>query len=97
MSYLSRATLGPNAANIHQIADLYAEVLGVLATARFVSIKRRFFSELRELRGREPSAHTTQSVISLLMGMKFFRVKMVPFEDFEISFQVNTRYLLLTG
>jgi hypothetical protein len=30
----------------------------------------------------------TQSIISLLMGMKFFRVKMVPFEDFEHSFQV---------
>ena len=36
---------------------------------------------------REPSTHTTQSIISLLMGMKFFRVKMVPFEDFEHSFQ----------
>ena len=36
---------------------------------------------------REPSTHTTQSIISLLMGMKFFRVKMVPFEDFEQSFQ----------
>ena len=31
--------------------------------------------------------HTIQSIISLLMGMKFFRVKMVPFEDFEHSFQ----------
>lgn len=38
-------------------------------------------------RMREPSTHTTQSIISLLMGMKFFRVKMVPFEDFEHSFQ----------
>ena len=69
------------------VADLYAEVLGVLAQSRFLSIKRRFFAELRELRMREPSTHTTQSVISLLMGMKFFRVKMVPFEDFEHSFQ----------
>lgn len=68
------------------IADLYAEVLGVLAQSRFLSIKRKFFSELRELRSREPSTHTTQSIISLLMGMKFFRVKMAPFEDFEQSF-----------
>ena len=37
------ATLGPNATNIHQIADLYAEVLGVLAQSRFLSIKRKFF------------------------------------------------------
>ena len=47
---LFSATLGPNAANIHQIADLYAEVLGVLAQSRFLSIKRKFFSELREYR-----------------------------------------------
>lgn len=32
-------------------------------------------AELKELRSREPSAHTTQSITSLLMGMKFFRVK----------------------
>ncbi|XP_059089513.1 protein furry-like isoform X3 [Tigriopus californicus] len=81
------ALLGPNAANMHMIADLYAEVLGVLAQSRFLSIKRRFFAELRDLRAREPSTHSTQSIISLLMGMKFFRVKMVPFEDFEHSFQ----------
>ena len=79
--------MGPNAANIHTIADLYAEVLGILAQSRFLSTKKKFFVELRELRSREPSTHTTQSIISLLMGMKFFRVKMVPFEDFEHSFQ----------
>ena len=55
---------------------------------RFLSTKKKFFAELRELRSRELSTHTTQSIISLLMGMKFFRVKMVPFEDFEHSFQV---------
>lgn len=41
----------------------------------------------QELKSREPSPHTTQSIISLLMGMKFFRVKMVPIEEFEASFQ----------
>lgn len=84
---LCSTNLGPNTNNIHVIADLYAEVLGVLAQSRFLSIKRKFFAELRELRSREPSGYTTQSIISLLMGMKFFRVKMVPFEDFEHSFQ----------
>ncbi|XP_028968950.1 protein furry [Galendromus occidentalis] len=44
-------------------------------------------SELKELRSREPSGYTTQSIISLLMGMKFFRIKMVPIEEFEASFQ----------
>lgn len=69
------------------MADLYAEVLGVLSQSRFLSTKKKFFAELRELRSREPSTQTTQSIVSLLMGMKFFRVKMVPFEDFEQSFQ----------
>ena len=80
-------TLGPNAASIHTIADLYAEVLGVLASSRFQSVKKKFTGELRELRSKEVSTATTQSIISLLMGMKFFRVKMVPIEEFEDSFQ----------
>lgn len=77
----------PNAHNIHMIADLNAEVIGVLAQSRFGSVKKRFMTELKELRSKEPSPHTTQSIISLLMGMKFFRVKMVPIEEFEASFQ----------
>ncbi|XP_071055767.1 protein furry isoform X2 [Onthophagus taurus] len=78
---------GPNAGNIHIIADLYAEVIGALAQSRFMSVRTRFMQELKELRGKDPSPHTTQSIISLLMGMKFFRVKMVPIEEFEASFQ----------
>uniref|UniRef100_A0A4W5PRX3 FRY like transcription coactivator n=1 Tax=Hucho hucho TaxID=62062 RepID=A0A4W5PRX3_9TELE len=31
--------------------------------------------------------YVVQSIISLIMGMKFFRVKMYPVEDFEASFQ----------
>lgn len=77
----------PNAHNIHMIADLYAEVIGVLAQSRFASVRKRFMTELKELRAKEASPHTTQSIISLLMGMKFFRVKMVPIEEFEASFQ----------
>lgn len=86
-SWLHRLQNNPNAHNIHMIADLYAEVIGVLAQSRFGSVKKRFMTELKELRSKEPSSHTTQSIISLLMGMKFFRVKMVPIEEFEASFQ----------
>ncbi|KAK8723927.1 hypothetical protein OTU49_011608 [Cherax quadricarinatus] len=77
----------PNGENINIIADLYAEVIGVLAQSRFQSVRRRFMAELKELRAREASSVTTQSITSLLMGMKFFRVKMVPIEEFEASFQ----------
>lgn len=75
----------PNAHNIHMIADLYAEVIGVLAQSRFSSVRKRFMSELKELRTKEPSPHTTQSIISLLMGMKFFRVKVSFNDDIWVS------------
>ncbi|KAJ6218921.1 hypothetical protein RDWZM_004733 [Blomia tropicalis] len=77
----------PNLSNINMIADLYAEVIGVLAQSRFQSVRKRFMNEFKELRSKEPSPITTHSIISLLMGMKFFRVKMVPIEEFEASFQ----------
>lgn len=81
------AQTGPNAQNVNIIADLYAEVIGVLAQSRFQSVRKRFMAELKELRNKEPNPITTHSIISLLMGMKFFRVKMVPIEEFEASFQ----------
>lgn len=43
-------------------------------------------SELKELRQKEQSPFVVQSTISLIMGVKFFRVKMYPVEDFEASF-----------
>ena len=70
-----RLETNPNGANMHLIADLYAEVVGVLVQSRFHSVRQRFMTELKELRGKETGIHTTQSVQALLMGMKFFRVK----------------------
>jgi len=85
----------PNAANIHIIADLYAEVIGVLAQSRFMSVRKRFMVELKELRAKEPGPHTTQSIISLLMGMKFFRVKVIITTDiiFNIFLNFALRFL----
>ncbi|XP_065575370.1 protein furry homolog-like [Artemia franciscana] len=76
----------PNYSNHLKIADLYGEVIGVLAQSRFQSVRKRFSQELKELRLRENSQPIAQCIISLLMGMKFFRVKMVPIEEFEASF-----------
>jgi hypothetical protein len=44
-------------------------------------------NELKELKNKEPNPITAHSIISLLVGMKFFRLKMVPIEEFEASFQ----------
>lgn len=76
-----------NLPNIYMLADLYGEVIGVLARNRFQSVRKKFLSELKELRARDPTPYNMQCIISLLMGMKFFRVKMAPIEDFEASFQ----------
>ncbi|KAM8874082.1 LOW QUALITY PROTEIN: protein furry homolog-like [Spinachia spinachia] len=78
---------GPNTGNVHIIADLYAEVIGVLTHSKFQAVRKKFITELKELRLKEQSPYVVQSVISLIMGMKFFRVKMYPVEDFEASFQ----------
>ncbi|XP_060753685.1 protein furry homolog isoform X3 [Neoarius graeffei] len=78
---------GPNMTNLHIVADLYAEVIGILAQAKFPAVKKKFLSELKELRQKEQNPCVVQSTISLIMGLKFFRVKMYPVEDFEASFQ----------
>jgi len=50
-------------------------------------VRKKFISELKELRQKEQSPYVVQSTISLIMGVKFFRIKMYPVEDFEASFQ----------
>ncbi|KAL5012719.1 hypothetical protein ScPMuIL_011270 [Solemya velum] len=80
----------PNAGNINIISDLYAEVIGVVALSRFLPVKKTFMMELRELKLRDQTPYTAQSIISLLMGLKFFRVKMHPIEDFEACVQFLT-------
>lgn len=54
---------------------------------RFSAVKKKFMTELKELRQKEQSPAVVQSTISLIMGLKFFRIKMYPVEDFEASFQ----------
>lgn len=81
------AQASPNLANINMIADLYAEVIGVLAQSHFQSVRKRFMAEFKELRQRDPGPITTHCIISLLMGMKFFRIKMAPIEELVASFQ----------
>ncbi|XP_012945432.1 protein furry homolog isoform X2 [Aplysia californica] len=78
----------PNASNINIIADLYAEVIGVLASSRFLAVRKKFMNELKELKLRDQTPYTAQSIISLLMGLKFFRVKMHPIEEFELCVQL---------
>ena len=60
-----------------KIADLYAEVIGVLSQARFHSVRRRFFHEIRD------PHHNSATLISIIEGLSFVRVKMFPVEETE--------------
>lgn len=62
---------------MRKIADLYAEVIGVLSQSRFHSVRRRFFLEIRNV------DHSSATVISIIEGMSFIRVKMFPVEELE--------------
>lgn len=62
---------------MRKIADLYAEVIGVLSQARFHSVRRRFFLEIRN------PTHGSATIISIIEGMSFIRVKMFPVEELE--------------
>jgi len=64
-----------NSQNMNTLADLYAEVIGVLAKSRFMAVKRRFLVEMKELRVKEQNPAVANQIISLIMGLKFFRVK----------------------
>ncbi|CAI8040481.1 Protein furry homolog [Geodia barretti] len=72
-----RALSSPNVTNMRKIADLYAEVIGVLSQSRFHSVRRRFFLEIRN------PDYSPATVISIIEGMSFVRVKMFPVEELE--------------
>ena len=59
----------------------------LISCNRFASVKKRFTVELKEFRGRETQSLVAQNIISLLMGMKFFRVKVVSI--FACSFIIS--------
>ena len=67
---------------IPQISELYGEALGVLSEHRHHQVRLRFLAELRKLRSHETSVNQVSSVLN---GMKFFKVKMYPIEDFTES------------
>ncbi|XP_063413170.1 protein furry-like isoform X1 [Mytilus trossulus] len=83
--YRDNIQTNPNSGNISIISDLYAEVIGVLTLSRFHAVKKHFNLELRELKIRDQTPYTAQSIISLLTGLKYFKVKMHPIEEFEAS------------
>ena len=52
----------------------------MLSQSRFHSVRRRFFDEMRD------SQNNSATVVSIIEGMTFIRVKMFPVEDLEVWF-----------
>ncbi|XP_078495055.1 protein furry homolog-like [Ciona intestinalis] len=84
-AYFKQAIGPKEATKARIIADLYSEVLGVIAKTKFQTIHHKFLHELED--AKRSSEHGNEKVLGLIMGMKFFRVKMYPVEDFEACFR----------
>lgn len=58
------------------IAEIFSEVIGVLSQSHFKLVQKKFFNLLNEFRKETPLiSSTVRNIVSLLMGMKFFRIK----------------------
>lgn len=68
------ALFGSNYNNSLSIADAFSEVIGVLSQSHSRLIQRTFTDRLNELR-RDTSPNSSRYIISLVMGMRFFRIK----------------------
>lgn len=87
VSYRDPQRFGANYTNSLCIAETFAEVIGVLSQSHFKAVHRLFSEQLNLLRKETPfTALVTRKIISLLMAMKFFRVKVSHFLNFNGNF-----------
>ncbi|KAL9973951.1 hypothetical protein ACROYT_G020474 [Oculina patagonica] len=70
----------PTAGSGEIIAALYAEVVGVLAQACFLPVRKRFVAEFKE------HQNNPSSFVNIIYGMKYLRIKLFPVEELEESF-----------
>ncbi|KAL3116111.1 hypothetical protein niasHT_007411 [Heterodera trifolii] len=86
ISYRDPALFGNNYDNSLLVAELFAEVIGILSQSHSKQIQKTFFDHLNEYRKDAlTSSIALRSIISLLMGTKFFRVQTNQVSEFEIG------------
>ncbi|CAK5077093.1 unnamed protein product [Meloidogyne enterolobii] len=73
ISYKDQSVFGINYNNSLIVSEIFAEVIGVLSQTHCKLIQKYCIDNLNELRKEIPV--NTHSVICLLMGMKYFRIK----------------------
>jgi hypothetical protein len=67
------------------LAETFAEVIGVVSQSHFKLVHKMFTEQLDLLRKETPfTPLVIGKIISLLMGMKFFRIKVTLFIIFKL-------------
>ncbi|EPB73337.1 hypothetical protein ANCCEY_07583 [Ancylostoma ceylanicum] len=84
VQYKDPATLGINNTNSLVVAETYAEVIGVLSETHFTQIHKQFMTILSDLK-KDSTATVSNNMISLLMAMKFVKIKTNQVDDFELG------------
>lgn len=76
VSYRDPAKFGSNYSNSLIVAEIFAEIIGVISQTHFEQVHRLFSQNFDALRKEAPlTSSTVRKIISLLMAMKFFRIK----------------------
>lgn len=76
VSFRDPQRFGANYTNSLCVAETFAEVIGVVSQSHFQLVHKMFTEQLDQLRKETPlTPLTIGKIISLLMGMKFFRIK----------------------
>ncbi|KAI6200883.1 Protein furry-like protein-like [Aphelenchoides besseyi] len=86
ISYRDPQNFGNNYSNSLVVAETFGEVIGVLSQSHFKQVHKLFSTNLDALRKELPfNSITVRKIISLLMAMKFFRIKTNQVSDFEMG------------
>lgn len=66
----------PKIFSCFQVAETFGEVIGIVSQSHFKQVHKMFTEQLDQLRKETPfTPLVIGKIISLLMGMKFFRIK----------------------
>uniref|UniRef100_A0A914YZJ8 Cell morphogenesis protein N-terminal domain-containing protein n=1 Tax=Panagrolaimus superbus TaxID=310955 RepID=A0A914YZJ8_9BILA len=80
----TRAAYGVNLHNCLIVAETFAEVIGVLSQTHAKLVQKTFFTLLNEYRKETPLTQSVvTNIISLLMALKFFRIKTSQVSEIE--------------
>ncbi|GMR43360.1 hypothetical protein PMAYCL1PPCAC_13555 [Pristionchus mayeri] len=87
VAFKDPVTYGVNHTNSLVVAEINAEVLGVLSLNYFSQIQKAFFAQLNDLKKDSSSPTTSANLIALLHSMKHQKIKTNQVSDFETGIE----------